>query len=609
MASVQDIYAAIRAAAAANDGASVQKLGAYLQTLQSGAHTKAAADTAAWEQTLNPTADMNGAQTFLAGIGKGMTDLGRGVKERVQQAFGTPTMADLITGSKPEDAIAEARQVDAPLMATTSGKVGNVLGKVAIALPATMIPGANTLTGAALIGGAQGFLEPTTADESVGKNMLMGAAAGGAGYGATKVIGAGYRAGKAAIEPFYEAGKQRIIGRALNTAAGQEAPTVANRLAGQNVIVPGSLPTVGQAAENPGVAALERAATANTPSVTNAVADRLAAQNSARVNVLQDLAGSGGARDFAAANRDATANQLYTAARANGINPAALTPEAQANMAAMQARIPANVLADANQLAQIQGMPKDNSTAVAGLHYVKQALDDAIASAKASGNATRARALTGLQQDFLGGLDNLSPDYAAARGTYAAMSRPVNQMDVAQELLNRSVNPLTGTLQPAAYARALSDQAAQRATGFQGATLANTLEPEQLNTLQAILKDVQRATAANNVGRGVGSDTVQKLAYTNVLDQAGVPTFLRELAPAQVGGNLLARGADVVYGRQNRELGNRLAELMLNPEGASQAMSTAARADAPNALLNRLAPYLLSLQSSATPAVALSMPR
>jgi hypothetical protein len=608
------------------DGASQADVLKAAQSLAQSHQAQAAKDYAAMKDEFNPTNGMSTAELVAAGIGKGMTDLARGAKERFQQAFGSPTMSSLVTGEKPEDAIAESRRLDAPLMATTAGKTGNIVGKVAASLPTVLIPGANTLAGAALIGGAQGALEPTTADESVLKNIAVGGAGGAGGYAAGKLIGATVKGARAAAEPFYEAGQQRIVGRALNSAAGSDAAAVRNRLAeaaqpfvgpsqpglARNALgelVPGSVPTVGQAAQNAGVASMERAATATNPAVTNQVANRLSAQNSARVNVLQDMAGQGGERDMAVAARDATSDQLYGAARANGINPAALAPDAQANIAAMQARIPQGILDKAKSLAKISGSPMDDTTSVEGLHYVKMALDDAISSAKASGSKTEARALTKLQQDFLQGMDAMSPDYAAARTVHAQMSAPINQMDVAQRLVDKSVNPLTGTLQPAAYARSLNDGTAAAATGLPGATLEGTMTNQQGNLLQSILADLQRSNAANNAGRGVGSDTVQKLAYTNLLDQAGVPTFLREFKPAQVVGNIATRVGDAAYARQNRELSNRLAELMLSPQDASQAMGAAARYDQPNRLLQLLAPYLAAVQRGTAPAGALTMSR
>jgi hypothetical protein len=273
------------------DGATPDQVVAAAQQFfapQSAAHRQAQADTDAWAASITPTDGMGTVERYLAGVGKGMTDLARGAGQRL--------------GLVSTDDVAAQRQLDAPLMATTAGKVGNITGKIATALPAMFIPGVNGLAGAAAAGATQGALEPTTADESVLKNAGVGAATGLIGLGAGKAIGAGLRTAKAAAEPFFQAGQQRIIGRALNTAAGSDAPAVQNALqqaaapfvgptqpgltrATMGELVPGSVPTVGQAAGNAGVASLERAATATNPEVTNAISKLLGEQNSARVNV------------------------------------------------------------------------------------------------------------------------------------------------------------------------------------------------------------------------------------------------------------------------------------------------------------------------------------
>lgn len=627
------------------EGATADQLGQAV--LASSPEERVAAETAKMRAQYDPTQGMSKPELFAAGLGRGAMSVVRGVGQAIGNILpdkgsaasnlvrlamhASPVgglIADAPTYSQAE--IDQAKKEDAPILATTPGKVGSIVGTAATVAPAMLIPGANTLGGAALVGGGLGALttEGGLQDRAVG--AVTGAAGGAGGQVVGRAIGngvaAGYRAVRSAAEPFFEAGQQRIAGRALNTAAGSQAAEVANRLqqAAQPFVgpsqpgmarttlgelVPGSVPTVGQAAGNAGVASLERAAIATNPEVTTQVANQLAAQNGARVNAISDIAGQGGARDFAAAERAATADQLYGAARSAGINPAALTPEAQANIAAMQARIPPEILSQAKSLAQIQGMPMDNTSSLAGLHYVKMALDDAISAAKSAGNPTRARALTQLQQDFVSGIDRLSPDYAAARNVFADMSRPVNQMDVAQAILDKSVNPLTGTLQPSAYARALSDKTAASATGFPGATLEGTMTNQQNNTLQSVLADVQRANAAQNAGRTVGSDTVQKLAYANMLDQAGVPTFLRNWAPVQVVGNLASRAGDVAYARANRELGNRLAQTMLSPQDAADAMRAAALYDVPNPLLGRLEPYGMMLSTSIPATVALPASR
>lgn len=105
----------------------------------------------------------------LEGTGKAFADIGRGVGERV--------------GLVSPQQVAASRAIDAPLMATTAGKVGNVTGNVAAALPLMFTPGVNTVAGGALVGATLGAIQPTAPGESVVKNTLTGAAMGGLGTG------------------------------------------------------------------------------------------------------------------------------------------------------------------------------------------------------------------------------------------------------------------------------------------------------------------------------------------------------------------------------------------------------------------------------------------
>ncbi len=495
-------------------------------------------------------------------------------------------------------------------------------------LPALANAGTRALGGAVTGGVTAGLIDPGSAQSGAVIGALLPPALQVGG----KLAGTVGRSVQAAAAPFYQRGQEAILGRALNAAAGGDGAAVAQRLNQASApfvgpsqgaprtmmgeLVPGSLPTVGQAAQNPGIAALERAATATNPEVTNALSAQMGAQNTARVNALEQLAGTDGAREFHAANRAATAQGLYEQAYEKGIN---LTKNATTGQFASKAEIagtkgeitklmsrPAvqEAMADARKLAANEGVKlSDPSGSVKGLDYVKRALDDKIS--KATGNEQRV--LMDLKSRLLTTLDRLSPDYASARKVFTEMSRPINQMDVAGELVKKSVNPLSGNLQPAAYARALSDETAQRATGFGKATLEGVMDPAQLNQLNSVLLDVQRANGAQTVGRGVGSDTVQKLAYTNLLEQAGIPTFLRNSTIGQVAGNLLGRGADVAYGRANRELANKLAEIMMDPAKAAQLMQLVNQPGASNALANALSnPGLRQLGYRSAPALTSS---
>jgi hypothetical protein len=166
----------------------------------------------------------------------------------------------------------------------------------------------------------------------------------------------------------------------------------------------------------------------------------------------------------------------------------------------------------------------------------------------------------------------LSPAYASARSTYQTMSKPVNQMDIAQQIADKSVNKLTGQVNPQAYARALSDDTAASATGFNKATLQNTLEPQQLAMLEAIKKDLARSVSARDLGRGPGSDTTQKLAMTNLMQRSGLPMGVLNVPGVGRVGNWLYQDAD-------KEMRKKLAQTLLSPKETA-------------ALMERVKPYV-----------------
>jgi hypothetical protein len=128
------------------------------------------------ERPADPMEGIGTGQRVLEGVGHGMMNLARGVGQRL----------GMVT---PEE-VAAARKVDEPLLNTTAGTAGSMMGTLAGVAPTMFIPGANSVGGAAAVGGMLGALQPTTADESVLKNVGVGAALGGVGqYGLGKAAG------------------------------------------------------------------------------------------------------------------------------------------------------------------------------------------------------------------------------------------------------------------------------------------------------------------------------------------------------------------------------------------------------------------------------------
>lgn len=125
------------------------------------------------ERGPDPTAGNSFAQNALIGTGKGMASVMRavGVPASTMEGWGLP-------GTK-ED----AATLDAPLMRTTGGKVGNVVGTAAPAALGMLVPGANTYLGAGLIGGGTGAALTEGGLEDRAKAALWGAGGGLVGKG------------------------------------------------------------------------------------------------------------------------------------------------------------------------------------------------------------------------------------------------------------------------------------------------------------------------------------------------------------------------------------------------------------------------------------------
>lgn len=635
MPTLQELHQGLIKADAAGNAQDAKAFADAIRTMQS--------------QEFNPTKDMSVGELLAAGAGKSVADMGLGARQLGGMAMdylrpnpaGQPSRSDILNRE-----VEEVRRRDAPLMDTASGMLGNIGGSIATALlpgrvavqagkQLTKIPAAarmaealmkggkafmapKTIGGAAGVGAVQGALQPSTSGEERLGNMALGAGASAAVPTAIR----GYQVGRSMIDPLTEGGQRQIVGRALNQAAGSPesaaaarsnlgaamtpfvGPTPEGQIPRQVMgeIVPGSIPTTGQAAGVPSIASLSRAAGAVDPQSQNALSQRMAEQNAARYRQIEDIAGSTGGRDFAAANRKVVGDQMYEAARLSGIDPAALTPEAQANVAAFQQRIPPEILASAEKLARINGVPLDNASSVQGMHWVKKAIDGEIEAAKRAGNGDLARAYTGLQEGLLGGLDQLSPAYGAARREFAAMSKPINEMDVAQEILNKSGSSLpratdnpalnVPSIRPEAFARALSDKTASNVVR-PGATLEGVMQPRNLQALQNVQEDLARANFAQTAGKeGGGSDTAQKLAFTNMMQQSGLPSWVSPQmlmtglgtaggaaigGPVGAGGGaaigaLTKAGARQIYQDSNTEMSRKLAEALLNPETAIQLM-------------------------------------
>lgn len=125
--------------------------------------------------SFNPERDMSTVDRLRAGAGKAIVDTLRGAGQMV----GMADRAD----------VAEARKLDAPLMQTTAGKVGNFAGNLGMLAPTALIPGAATIPGAALVGATTGLIQPSVSTGETLTNIVLGGVGGAAGQAVANKAG------------------------------------------------------------------------------------------------------------------------------------------------------------------------------------------------------------------------------------------------------------------------------------------------------------------------------------------------------------------------------------------------------------------------------------
>jgi hypothetical protein len=448
------------------------------------------------------------------------------------------------------------------------------------ALPSMAIPvgGGATLMGTAgrmaMLGGMPGALEYGTVDERVKRALL------GAGAGAALPLGvAGLKTAKSFAEPLYEGGRNAIAGRLMNRVAGDSAPAVRARLASASELVPGSMPTAAQVAESGGIAALERSASASNP---EAYTRRAMEQASARLSALRGIAGDDAAMASAKQAREAASDSLYAAADV-GVAPV----DGFFKGLLMRPQFLAAVKR-AQELAKNEGLTdiffRDKSGAPTaligqGAHFIKKALDEAgefgssaYTSKQAAGAANKTNEL------FQNWLDKSIPEYAQAKQAFSTLSKPINQMEIGQELLGKVQPALAdfgalGRETGATFGRAMrdADATASRATGFPGARMSSVMDPAQMLTLENVAKDLARKANAQDLGRGVGSDTFQKLSMQNIAEQSGMPRLARGLLDLPG----VSRVASWAYRETDEKMQAMLADALLDPKKAAELMQKA----------------------------------
>lgn len=521
------------------------------------------------------------------------------------KAFADPLLgAQQMTGFATQQEVDEMKRRDAPLLRTGPGKAGNVTGSALLAASVAGVPGANTVLGAGAVGGALGALEPVGEGDSRLKNIGRGTMFSAAIPAGVAVV----KAAKAITDPFRAGGQEDIIRNTMERFA-SDPEAAARALQRPQQFVPGSNPTVAEVTLDPGLATLQRGAAAADPQIAGQFAMRDQANNAARLSALSGIAKDETAMAEAIAKRSAASDPLYAAAKDFRVKSNETLKHLLDRPSMKEAWGRAQRLAQENGETLTIGVDAPASKATTGildssgreimkevpeqakmysgraLHYMKMALDDMADPNVASGvGKAEQRAITQTKNSLLSWMDNNIPDYGKARKAFQEGSKPINQMEVGQYLMDK-VKPALADYgavprtRAEAYAGALrnAEQTTRNATGFQSRALENVMEPEQMQVLEGVAKDLARRAAAQDVGGIGGSRTAQHLSSANLMRQAAGPLGMPQSWAESGLLGTMARPMDWLMKKQDPVIQQKLAEVLLDPARARELMLQAIR--------------------------------
>lgn len=439
----------------------------------------------------------------------------------------------------------------------TAQRFSNPIARMIAATPGAQ--GAGEVGGAALAGTAREMGASPLAQMTLG---LTGGFGAGAAVGSAPAIARGTRG---AIEPFTGAGRENIVARILRDNA-RDPRQAANRLGEMMEIVPGSVPTTGAASRDVGLIALEKGMRNRNPAEFG---ERLSQQNLARQQALDDISGSPADIAAARARRDAETASARDDAFAG---------QPQVDTASVLARADEILAGPAGARQTVRRAVTQFRDAIEGetdamrLYEIRKDIGDALGGRLAGDRADfklASRELIDLRNSLDAAIENVAPGFRAYLDRYSELSKPINQMEILQELQSRSAlaapDVSTGRdfLSQARFTRNLDNILGDE-------RVAGDLTDEQIAAARAVAADLDLGSAvSSSLVKAAGSDTVQNLSTANIIARGRASGSGRDIPPAAQS-VMNVPPFTWIYQLPDAAINELLLDAMLNPQVAAR---------------------------------------
>jgi hypothetical protein len=369
----------------------------------------------------------------------------------------------------------------------------------------------------------------------------------------------------------------------LEATEGRAGDIVQQLRYGPSEIVPGSKPTAAQAASPMGVTKFSALGASAEKVLPTEYYARGTEQKAARANAMRGVGKTPADITAAITAREAATSPLYKQAEARRFAADPTLLQIADDPYIKQA------LPDAARLSKSQGATFDSNPTLF-IHNVKISLDKMLSRTGDTALARGERAqVMAVKDRLVGWLETKAPEYGQARTTFAAKSKPINQMEVGQYLEGKLTAPLgAGEQRAGVFATAVRDAAGtiKRATTNEARfkALTDILTPDQVRVVESIRDDLAR-TAETKIQAQKGTPVAPKV--DQLASAAGRAARLPNLMSrvASVANDIMSR----VVGRMDSKLAIQLATEMLDPQVAAAAIEKAMAAERRGRMAGKIA--------------------
>lgn len=319
---------------------------------------------------------------------------------------------------------------------------------------------------------------------------IPGAVVKTAGRAVTPVV----RTARNFIDPMLPGGSERAVGRTLLKLAGEKRPQVIAALGEPSTIVPGSVPTAAEAAAKAGSAEFSGAQRVIEKGAPTPYSDIASAQEGARQGAIQAFGKTPQQLEKAIADRAKEAKDLYEKAS----NQVLIMDDKLKSLLETDSMKKAMKRVESIETEVGKARPSPEGTMSVGkLHYLKMAMDDFLKDPDKFGIAgLETAAYQGTRKALVEWITTRSPDYEKARLAFTEASKPINVMQVGQQLEKSLTAPLATSERPGPFATAMREapKTIEKATKSPRFTnLEQAVGKENTAAAEAVLADLARA--------------------------------------------------------------------------------------------------------------------